>query len=108
MRGFVRKLVEQLVAGTGELSRNRHFDTFDDATGRRALRVSRHIRALEKAILQSREQGVRPTVHTEESDGQVVIRVEVARMRARHVSYVSRDEFEILLARPGIKEALAE
>jgi hypothetical protein len=108
MRGFVLKLVEQLVADGQPLSRNRHFDTFDHPAGRRALKVSRQLRSLEREILASQRAGEQPVVRREEREGGVVIRLEFARLKASHVAYLTSDEFEILLSRPGVREALGE
>jgi hypothetical protein len=108
MRAFVLKLVEQLVSESRTLSRNRHFDTFNDPLGRWALRVSKHLRALEREILETQRRGQPATVSREERDGTVVIRLDVPSMRARRVAYLSPPEFEILLGRPGVREALGQ
>jgi hypothetical protein len=106
MRAFVHRLVRQLLDEDQPLSRNRHFDTFDDAVGRRALRVSRHLRALERDILSQRAGGTRVAVHKEEREGEGVIRLELFGARFRRVAYLSLAEFEILLSLPGVKEAV--
>ena len=51
MRAYVRQLVAHLLDPETPLSRNRHFDALDDEAGRLALRISRRLRALERALL---------------------------------------------------------
>ena len=104
MSGFVNRLVQELLAPTRALSRNRHFDTFDDASGRRALRVSRHLRSLERAILAPAERP--PQASREERDGQPVVRLELSAYRVRRVAYLSPEEFGLLLDLPGVRQAL--
>ena len=107
MRAFGLKLVEQLLAEPRGLSRNRHFDTFDDATGRAALKASRLLRALERDILAQARSGRPAKLEEAERDGEVLIRVELSALRARRVAYLSKGELKLLLDRPGVREALA-
>lgn len=107
MRAFRHKLLAQLFTEPRALSRNRHYDTFDDADGRAALKAARHLRALERDILAQAARGHRPVLEETQRDGEAVIRVELSHLRAKRVAYLSRAELRLLLERPGVKEALA-
>ena len=106
MRSFVLRLVAQLIDDERPLSRNRHFDTFDDPAGRRALRLSRQLRALEKEILAAHQRDGGARCVAEEREGAVIIRLEWASLAARRTSYLKPDEFRLLLGRPGVRAAL--
>jgi len=108
MRAFRLKLVEALLADDRTLSRNRHFDTFDDATGRAALRTSRYLRALERDVLQAASRGERTRLEQVERDGKPAARIELCRPRGKQVAYLSLPELRLLLERPGVRAALDE
>ena len=75
MRAFRLKLVEQLLEAPGALSRNRHFDTFADADGKSALRLSRYLRALERDILAQHERGEAIAMEAAERHGEPAVRI---------------------------------
>ena len=106
MRAFRLKLVEQLLEAPGALSRNRHFDTFADADGKSALRLSRYLRALERDILAQHERGEAIAMEAAERHGEPAVRIELTRPRGKQLAYLSRDELQLLLQRPGVREAL--
>jgi len=108
MRAFTRRLVEMMVRaqrGNGEgegeeqsLTRNRNFHTFETAEGRRALRVSRHLKSVERDLLAQLAQGNTPRVTWHRNEGQIVsVELEYRAVKGRRRAYLTREEFEILL-----------
>lgn len=109
MDPFVRRLVERLFAPGQPLSRNRHFHTFENAEGRKALRIRRRLESLAKALSSLREEGGTPTVtRTADADGVVTIVLRLAGPSGTRTAYLEEDELELLQRLPGVREALAE
>ncbi len=115
MRAFTKRLVEMLVRanrGDGEeqpLTRNRHFHTFETAEGRRALRVSRHLRSLEQELIAQLAQGNRPRISCRRNGKEIVsVEVEYRAVRGRRTAYLTREEFEILMGNKMLQGVLSE
>ena len=107
MDAFVRRLVERLHDAARPLSRNRHFHTFDTPEGKRALRMSRRLKSLQRDILASAGEGLRTRVSTAATaEGEARVEVSFERVRGRRVALLEAQEFELLLALPGMREAL--
>ena len=106
MRPYIRLLVERLRDAGQPLSRNRHYDTFANPHGRRALRISRHLQSLAKDIVETKQAGGPVRVERQEADGQVLVRLEIIALKARRTAFLSAEEFELLLESHGVREAL--
>jgi len=108
MDPFVRRLVERLFDPAQPLSRNRHFHTFDNAEGRRALRISRRLKALQRDIEACHRAGGSARVRHGEQDGEVTVEVRLERLKTSRVTVLDAIEFELLCRLNGVREALAE
>jgi len=108
MRAYRHQLAEQLLERPGALSRNRHFDTFDHADGRAALRINRHLRKLERAIAEHAAQGLPISVTHGVRDGAPAVSLALSCPRGRWTAHLSAAEFALLLRRPGVREALGD
>lgn len=109
MDPFVRRLVERLFAPGQPLSRNRHFHTFENAEGRKALRIRRRLEGLAKELAAMKAEGASPSVtRTTDEDGVVTIALRLAGPNGTRTAYLEEDELELLQRLPGVREALAE
>lgn len=115
MRGFTKRLVELLVLddrsekGGQTLTRNRHFSTFETAEGRRALKISRHLRSVERDLIAQIEQGNAPRITCKRNGKEIVsVEVEYRAVKGRRTAYLTRDEFEILLRNEMLSGLLGE
>jgi len=97
--GFVERIVQRLRERPG-FSRNRHFGALSSPEGRRALRVHRHLRSLERALGEGTPVAV-------ERDGDRV-RLELNGTRVRRVAFLSVDEFRLLRESPCARVALPD
>jgi len=95
---FVERAVLRLREQPG-FSRNRHFQAFSSPEGKRALRIHRHLRSLEKALLDG--AGVRV-----EREGERV-RLTLTGARFRRVAFLSPFELRLLCRNPEALEALS-
>jgi hypothetical protein len=106
MDPFVRRLVERLLDPGQPLSRNRHFHTFATPEGRRALVVSRRLRALQKAVLECAARGGTLEVRRDPATREVELELLQAGLRSRRVATLERQEYELLRRLPGVAERL--
>ena len=97
MADFVTRAVERLRSDPG-FSRNRHYLALSSPEGRRALRIHRHLRSLERDL----ERGCAATV------GRVAERIRLVRrgQRSSRVAYLTRAEFRLLCTSPIVRAAL--
>jgi hypothetical protein len=97
MADFVTRAVQRLREDPG-FSRNRHTVALSSPEGRRALRIHRHLRSLERDLA----AGATATV-TRDAE-----RVRVALRTARGVrtSWLTRAEFRLLCDSPAVRAAL--
>ena len=79
-------------------SRNRHFLALSSPEGRRAVRIARHLRSIEKDI----EAGW--PARAERRDGRVLVTVSY-RAGAR-TAWLTASEYRMLLANPAARAAL--
>ena len=106
VRDFLYRLVARLHDGARPLSRNQHFHVFD-GSGKRALRIDRHLRDLESQLTRMRERGERPRVRLLPGGGTQLV------MRDPKVSVVrtatlTPEEAELLRRHPAGAWALGE
>lgn len=108
MDPFVRRLVERLFEPGSPLSRNRHFHTFENPEGRRALKIRRRLLALEQAVADCRAQGGAPRVERREADdGAVTVALHLHAGGVSRTTWLEEDEFELLQRLPGVARALS-
>jgi hypothetical protein len=98
MPSFFQRLLERLRQDRF-FSRNRHYLALSSPEGKRALRVHRHLRSLERDL--SRD-GVNATV-TEEAER---IRLTVRGRRVERTAWLSRTEFRLLCGNPAVRRVL--
>lgn len=80
-------------------SRNRHYLALSSPEGKRALRVHRHLRSLERDLVSA---GVAATV-TPEAER---IRLTLRGQRLSRTAWLTRAEFRILCGSPRVRAAL--
>ena|SRR5215470_16223508 len=106
MDAFVEHLVRRLCDESQPLSRNRHFHAFHSPEGRRALRISRRLRSLQRDILacagESRGAWLRPL----EQEGGRRVELKLERARGFRISLLDELEFKLLQELPGVRVAL--
>lgn len=93
---FVRKLVLRLLDEGAPLSRNRHFHTFDTEEGKRALRISRRLKALQADITKCRAEGGAPEIVTERDGETVRVRISLRSLRSSRQTTLEQAEYELL------------
>ncbi len=98
MDAFVERVVRRLREEPG-FSRNRHYLAFSSPEGRRALRIHRHLRSIERDL----SDGSRASVEV----GDDRVRLTLRSKSAQRTAWLSRDEFRILCTSPIARAALA-
>jgi hypothetical protein len=99
MMDFVARAVLRLRSEPG-FSRNRHFAAFSSPEGRRALRIHRHFRSIERDLA----AGCAATVGADEHR----VRITLDGKRSRRTAWLTREEFRLLCsASPAVRSALA-
>jgi hypothetical protein len=99
MAGFVELAVRRMREDRG-FSRNRHFLALSSPEGRRAVRIARHLRSIERDL----EAGWPARV--EARDGRV--RVSLAYRGGSREAWLSPGEYRMLLSNPIVRAALGE
>jgi hypothetical protein len=99
MVDFVTQAVRRLREDP-RFSRNRFYLALSSPEGRRALRVHRHLRSLERDLL----SGQAATVALEQER----VRLTLQGRRTRRVAWLSRTEFRLLCDHPAVRAALGE
>lgn len=88
-------IVERLRSQPRDGSRNKKFYNFSDPTALRALRIHRHLRAIESDILEHGDARV-ISLRAEENGDQVIISIRNDEVHCRRIAYLSRREFRLL------------
>lgn len=106
MDSETRSLVLRMREAPGGFSRNRNFEAFEGPHGRRARQVARFLDSLERDLLRPSYGG---SVLVEEvaERPDVEIRLSFPCLSGSRTSYLTREEFEILLRNPAVQEVLA-
>ena len=99
MIDFVERAVLRLREEPG-FSRNRHFAAFSSPEGRRALRIHRHLRSIERDL-----SGGCSASAIHEADR---VRLDLVGTRGRRSAWLTRSEYRILLMSPIARAALGE
>ncbi len=97
MLDFVTQAVRRLRTDPG-FSRNRFYLALSSPEGRRALRIHRHLRSLERDL----EAGLVPTVAREAGR----VRLTLRGRRGERTAWLTRDEFRLLCDDPATRAAL--
>jgi hypothetical protein len=98
MASFLQRLLERL-RDDRAFSRNRHYLALSSPEGKRALRIHRHLRSLEKDLS---SDGVNATVTHEAKR----IRLTLRGRRLDRTAWLSRTEFRVLCGNPEVRRVL--
>jgi hypothetical protein len=99
MSDFVTRAVQRLREDPG-FSRNRHTTALSSPEGRRALRIHRHLRSIERDLA----AGVAASV-TREAER---VRLTLRTARASRTAWLTRAEFRLLCDSPAVRAALGD
>jgi hypothetical protein len=99
MADFVARVVQRLREDAG-FSRNRYFLALSSPEGRRALRIHRHLRSLERDLA----RGSAATVARDAGRVRLTLRT----ARGSRTAYLTGAEFRLLCTSPGVRAALGE
>jgi len=99
MASFVARAVQRLREGSG-FSRNRYFLALSSPEGRRALRIHRHLRSLERDLA----SGATAIVAREDER----VRLELRGKRGSRTAWLTRAEFRLLCGSPAVRAALGD
>ena len=107
MNRLVYRIVRRLRAPGAPLSRNRHYATFSAPEGRRALRIHRQLESLEADLLDdARPRSV--SVERCAESGAVRVQIDLPDVRASRTTWLSREEFDLLLDSPRLGPLLRD
>lgn len=98
MEAFVERVVRRLREEPG-FSRNRHFLAFSSPEGKRALRIHRHLRSIERDL----SRGSSAMVQKSESQ----VRLTLRSRNGLRTAYLSLAEYRLLCTNPIVRAALA-
>ncbi len=98
MPNFLLRALERLREDRA-FSRNRHFLALSSPEGKRALRIHRHLRSLERDLAQ---KGVETNVVREAER----VRLTLRGRRVSRTAWLTRDEFRLLCHSPEVRRAL--
>jgi hypothetical protein len=99
MQDFVTRAVERLREDPG-FSRNRYFHALSSPEGKRALRIHRHLRSLERDL----SAGASATVAREAERVRLVLRGK----RSSRTAWLTRAEFRLLCTSPIVRAVLGD
>lgn len=100
------RIVSRLREEPSSLSRNRNYVTFEEPEARRALQVVRFLGSLEKDILEGRACG--PVEVLRLGNGpRWQIKLVFPLLKGTRTSYLSEEEYDLLLENPAIRRTLA-
>jgi hypothetical protein len=97
MADFVTQAVRRLRTDPS-FSRNRYYLTLSSPEGRRALRIHRHLRSLERDL----QAGCHASVAHEAAR----VRLTLQGRRTRRIAWLTRAEFRLLCDHPAVRAAL--
>lgn len=87
-------------------SRNRNFEAFEDPKVKRALRLYRHLRSLERDLLRLGEGGTAQLEAVETQGESVTVRLSFCGPGAIRTSYLSAREWALLLENEAVRDIL--
>ncbi len=98
MASFLHRLLERL-RDDRAFSRNRPYLALSSPEGKRALKIHRHLRSLERDL--SREDVDATVTHEDER-----VRLTVRGGRMERTAWLSRAEFRVLCGNPAVRRVL--
>jgi len=91
------KIVRRLLRDDDvDFSRNRNYEAYDDPMVRRAVRIYRHLRSVEKDLLAAEDGDVELTA-LERSGSRIVVRLALESGDGRRESFLEQREWDMLL-----------
>ncbi len=103
---LTHKIVRRLLRDDDvEFSRNRNFDAYEDPLVKRALRIYRHLRSVEDDLIAAADGDVAIEA-VEREDDSVVIRLTYPAGNARRESFVTEEEWRLLLESERVTDIL--
>lgn len=88
-----------------DFSRNRNFAAYEDPKVKRALRIARHLQSVERDLLAADGEEVTLTA-VEQNEGEVVVRLAYRSGKGRRVSFLTPQEWMLLLESDRVREVL--
>ncbi|MBA2662320.1 MAG: hypothetical protein H0U74_08490 [Bradymonadaceae bacterium] len=104
------KIVRRLLRDDDvKFSRNRNFEAFEDARVKRAVRIYRHLRSLERDLLALHDTSGAVRLEAVDCEGdQMTVRLTFAERRGLRVSYLTRREWLLLLENERVSDILRQ
>ncbi len=88
-----------------DFSRNRNFESYEDPKVKRALRIAKHLASVERDLLAA--DGDQVTLQAiEQTAGEVVVRLMYRSGNGRRVSFLTPDEWLLLLENEQVRAVL--
>ncbi len=107
MDELTRRALIRLRDDPSSLSRNRNFESYGDPRLARARRVARFLRSLERDLLAG--EGLGPVAIEPLREGRGLrIRIRFPSLRGSRTSYLSAEEFDVLLRNPELRRILQQ
>ena len=89
------------------LSRNRHFELFNEPENKRALTLNRYLDTLAKELQEGAREGSLTLTLSPDEHGRLALGVCRPDLSVRHTAHLSPEEFDLLAKREGILEILS-
>jgi len=107
MRGFLYRLVERLHDRERPLSRNKHFHVFSGQGAKKALRIDKHLKDLERHLEALMQKNLKPKVTRLPDGGAQLVLAELNKALVRTAT-LTREEVLLLREHPAGLWALAD
>ena len=88
------------------LSRNRHFELFQQPENQRALTLKRYLDTLATELCEGQAQGTLTLTLAPDEHGRLALGVARSDLSVRHTAHLSPEEFDALAAREGVSAVL--
>lgn len=88
------------------LSRNRHFELFQQPENKRALSLERYLDTLATELREGQAQGTLTLSLAPDENGRLALGVSRSDLSVRHTAHLSPEEFDALAAREGVGAVL--
>jgi len=89
-----------------ELSRNRHFELFQEPENKRALTLSRYLDSLAEELHQGAKEGSLSLTLSVDAHGRLALGVARSDLAIQHTAHLSPEEFDELATREGVSAIL--
>jgi len=91
-----------------ELSRNRHYDLFEDPDNRRVLSLNRYIDMLASEIREGEEEGSIELSLNRDGNGRMALCLHRTALAVKHTAHLDPDEVAVLMQRNDVARIFAE